>query len=147
MLALNIIVWWMNVLCNILIYNTSYTGRLEEWICHTAGHAWFRSFFEIGCSHTLDFLSCELSWKLLNVSVLLLVLLLTVHFLKISKLQWSLNSFRQHTHTRLTALCPGLPGWAGTRKANQSGFYWSKRQWVTVASARTYASLHLVPDR
>jgi len=23
---------------------------------------------------------------------------------------------RTHTHTRLTALCPGLPGWAGTRK-------------------------------
>jgi len=22
----------------------------------------------------------------------------------------------QHTHTRLTALCPGLPRWAGTRK-------------------------------
>ena len=21
-----------------------------------------------------------------------------------------------HTHSRLTALCPGLPGWAGTRK-------------------------------
>ena len=21
-----------------------------------------------------------------------------------------------HTHTRLMALCPGLPGWAGTRK-------------------------------
>ena len=33
-----------------------------------------------------------------------------------------------HTHTRLTALFPGLPGWAGTRKVNQSGFYWSKRQ-------------------
>jgi len=26
-----------------------------------------------------------------------------------------------HTHTRLTALCPGLSGWASTR------FYWSKR--------------------
>ena len=26
------------------------------------------------------------------------------------------------THTRLMALCPGLPGWAGTRKVNQSGF-------------------------
>ena len=25
---------------------------------------------------------------------------------------------------------------------NQSGFYWSKRQWVAVASAGTYASLH-----
>ena len=30
---------------------------------------------------------------------------------------------------------------------NQSGFYWSKRQWVAVASARPYASLHLAPDR
>ena len=52
-----------------------------------------------------------------------------------------------HTHTRLTALCPGLPGWAGTRKVNQSGFYSSKRQWVAVASAGPYASLHLAPDR
>jgi len=29
---------------------------------------------------------------------------------------------------------------------NQSGFYWSKRQWVAVASAGPYAILHLVPD-
>ena len=28
---------------------------------------------------------------------------------------WSL--LRSYTHTRLTVLCPGLPGWAGTRKA------------------------------
>jgi len=29
-----------------------------------------------------------------------------------------------NTHTRLTALFPGLPGWAGTRKEKkQSGFY------------------------
>jgi len=28
-----------------------------------------------------------------------------------------------YTHTRLTALFPGLPGQAGTRKVNQSGFY------------------------
>jgi len=26
------------------------------------------------------------------------------------------NYTHTHTHTRLTALCPGLPGWAGTRK-------------------------------
>ena len=52
-----------------------------------------------------------------------------------------------HTHTRLTALCPGLPRWAGTRKVNQSGFYRSKRQWVVVASAGPYASLHIAPDR
>jgi len=52
-----------------------------------------------------------------------------------------------HTHIRLMALCPGLPGSAGTRKVNQSGFYWSKRQWVAVASARPYASLHIALDR
>ena len=52
-----------------------------------------------------------------------------------------------HTHTRLTALCPGLPGWAGTRKVNQSWFYWSKRQWVAVASAGPYANLHIAPDK
>ena len=35
---------------------------------------------------------------------------------------------------------PGLPRWAGTRKVkNQSAFYWSKRQWVAVASAGPYA--------
>ena len=44
-----------------------------------------------------------------------------------------------HTHTHLTTLCPGLHGWASTRKVkNQSGFYWSKRQWVAVESAGPY---------
>jgi len=52
-----------------------------------------------------------------------------------------------HTYTRLTALCPGLPGWASTRKVKPSVFYWSKRQWVAVATAGLYASLHLTPDR
>ena len=28
----------------------------------------------------------------------------------------SAKTTHTHTHTRLTALCPGLPGWAGTRK-------------------------------
>ena len=50
------------------------------------------------------------------------------------------------TRTHLTALCPGLHGWASTRKVNQSGFYWSKRQWVAVKSAGPYASLHLAPE-
>ena len=52
-----------------------------------------------------------------------------------------------HTHNHTTALCPGLPGWACTRKVKQSGFYWSKGQWVAVASAEPHASLHLTPDR
>jgi len=36
---------------------------------------------------------------------------------------------KTHTHTRLTALCPGLPGWAGTRKVKPiwigSGISWA----------------------
>ena len=30
---------------------------------------------------------------------------------------WWFTYTHAHTHTRLMALCPGLPGWAGTRKA------------------------------
>ena len=56
-------------------------------------------------------------------------------------------SYFKVNYNHLTASFPGQPGWAGTRKVNQSGFYWSKRQWVAVASAGPYASLHLSPDR
>ena len=52
-----------------------------------------------------------------------------------------------HTHAHLTALFSGIPRWTCTRKVNQSGFYWSNRRWVAVASAGPYASLHLAPDR
>jgi len=45
-------------------------------------------------------------------------------------------------------LFPGQPGYAGTRKVNYSGFYWSKRWWGGSASAGPYANdLHLAPER
>ena len=65
------------------------------------------------------------------------------------------TSFYTHTHTQLfycsSGICPGPPGWAGTRKVKPRRLkpiwiYWSKRQWVAVASAGLYASLHLIPD-
>ena len=37
-----------------------------------------------------------------------------------------------HTHTRLTALCPGLPGWAGTRKVKPM---WILLKQVTVSGS------------
>ena len=37
-----------------------------------------------------------------------------------------------HTHTRLTALCPGLPGWAGTRKVKP---IWSLLKQETVSGS------------
>ena len=39
------------------------------------------------------------------------------------------------------------PGQPVSERYNQSGLYWSKRQWVAVAPDRPYASLHLSPDR
>ena len=46
----------------------------------------------------------------------------------------------EHTLTCLTALCPGLPRTAGTRKV--------KPIWILLKqeTARPYASLHLSPD-
>ena len=52
----------------------------------------------------------------------------------------------QSTHTCLTALCPGLPGWASTRKVKPIWILLN-RQWVAAASAGLYASLHVAPDR
>ena len=49
-----------------------------------------------------------------------------------------------HTHTHLTAPCPGLPWWAGTRKEKP---IWISLKQETVASAGPYASLHLARDR
>jgi len=63
----------------------------------------------------------------------------------------STNLPTSHTHTFhcSSGICPGLPGWADTRKVKTRKvkpiwIYWSKRQWA--ASAGPYASLHLIPD-
>ena len=53
------------------------------------------------------------------------------------------------THTRLTALCPGLPRWANTRKVKP---IWILLKQETVSGSviryadYAYASLHLAPD-
>jgi len=52
-----------------------------------------------------------------------------------------------HTHTRLMALFPELPGWAGTRKVKP---IWILLKQATVSGSGiswAYASLHLAPDR
>jgi len=43
-----------------------------------------------------------------------------------------------HTHIRLTALCPGLPGWAGTRKVKP---IWILRKQVTVSGSGTRCAI------
>ena len=49
-----------------------------------------------------------------------------------------------HTHTRLTALFPGLPRWAGTRNIKP---IWILLKQETVSGSGPYASLHLAPDK
>ena len=54
-----------------------------------------------------------------------------------------------HTHTRLTALCPGLPGWAGTRKVKPIWILLEQEIESGSGSGISWscASLHLAPDR
>jgi len=57
------------------------------------------------------------------------------------------NIYSTHTHTRLMALFPGLPVWAGTRKVKP---IWILLKQETVSGSGiswVYASLHLDPDR
>ena len=50
-------------------------------------------------------------------------------------------------YNRFTTLCPGLPRWVGTRRANHSGFCWSRHDGVAATSAEPYASyLHFTPE-
>ena len=61
----------------------------------------------------------------------------------------SLLEVHTHTHTHTPVERPFVrdyPGEPVPERKNQSGFYWSKRQWVAVASTRPYASLHLQTD-
>jgi len=60
------------------------------------------------------------------------------------------TTYNIHTHHRLTALCPGLPRLAGSRKVKP---VWILLTQETVSgsgiswAAGPYASLHLAPDR
>jgi len=50
-----------------------------------------------------------------------------------------------YTHTHLTALSQGLPGWAGTRKVKP---IWILLKQETVSDTGiNWISLHLAPDR
>jgi len=69
-----------------------------------------------------------------------------VIFILWQSVQVGLNGFI-YNNTHLMALCPGLPGWASIRKTKQSGFHWSKRRWMAVASSGPYANLHLTADK
>ena len=59
-----------------------------------------------------------------------------------------MNKQTIHTHARLfKGPFSGITRVGRYQKGkNQSGFYWSKRHLVAVASAGPYASVHLAPD-
>jgi len=69
----------------------------------------------------------------------------TYYWKKLNQMATKANMHpKQNILQHLIILVPGKPV---PERWNQSGFYWSKRQWVAVASAGPYASLHLAPDR
>ena len=68
----------------------------------------FLSFF-LARTKPLSGYSCT-AYNALHFLSMQFLLLLMLWILSVS------CATNTHTHTRLTALCPGLPGWAGTRK-------------------------------
>jgi len=50
-----------------------------------------------------------------------------------------------HTHTCLTALCPGLPGWAGSRKVKLIWILLKQESVSASGISWIYANLHLAP--
>ena len=62
-------------------------------------------------------------------------------------LHWIFGYMRLHTHTFNSSFSGTTQVSRYQKGKNQSGFYWSKRQWVAVASAGPCASQHLAPDR
>ena len=92
------------------------------------------------------------SWKLLcYVTILIAKLLHFLYRMWQSKMHWShtlLTTISIYTHTPvLTAIFPGLPRWAGTRKVKP---IWILLKQETVSGSGIswpYASLHLAPDK
>jgi len=59
----------------------------------------------------------------------------------------ALSFYITHTHTHLMALCPGLPGWAGTRKEKSICILLKQETVSGSGISGPYASLHLAPVR
>jgi len=126
---------WLKVLniwqkCSLLLFSDNVYFRL---LLHYSSDCAFTALtLLVGCQE--EHPACKTEWWGAGVVICL---------------EWGADSLKlvtvsQDACTRLTALFPGLPEW---EMQNQSGFYWNKRQWVAVASAGLYASLHLAPDR
>ena len=134
--------WWSaHVVCVWSVGCMSLMTRCAGW-----GKAWPK-FYRCQCCHS----SPATNWKWWYDPATVtgsLVLYKSWKYWEYAGI-WKLSgSTGTRTHTRLTALFfRDYPGKPVPERLNQSGFYWSKRQWVAVASAGLYASLHLAPDR
>jgi len=113
-------------------------------ICHTTTNilkTWldlgvFKLFGSVGLSQFLGHSHSKKHFFLVAVCL--------HHCQLLYSLQLMQKRTHMHTHTHLMALCPGLPGWAGTRKVKPIWILLKqdKRQRVAVVSAGPYASLH-----
>ena len=84
-------------------------------------------------------------------AVLLLLLLSFVYLIYLLFMYWFFIAPITHTHTHTHPFNGPLSGTTQVSRyqkgKNQSRFYWSKRQWVAVASSGPYANLHIAPDK
>jgi len=90
-----------------------YIFRTFTWVrcwCHWSHFAMHRTWRIRNWCISLSRRLYSKSKKCINV---ILIFMINRHH---HKQHTRTRTVHTHTHTRLTALCPGLPGWAGTRK-------------------------------
>ena len=111
----------------LLITTHSHSCRSVSRLSNVSGLVfyWFVDLFVLECiwSQIRTILGVCNQHNKVNINVIVnmncwlwcITKLAVVHYLGVFSLQ-SLSAYNTHTHSRLTALCPGLPGWASTRK-------------------------------
>ena len=122
----------------LLLASNLYTQNLLSYVLHTvySMHVSFYVFivyvmFNVAVYKTV-IITTATSEKKLSLMLLILVIIKDIYIVQVRKghkcamsaemAVWLRNCLclfsylHTHTHTRLTALFPGLPGWAGTRK-------------------------------
>ena len=131
--------WWGASMLS--VWSEVQTGIRPSWChCHSLSLASVKSTLVLPFWYWL-------SWVCVCVSTWFVTVKLQKHVTEKNMISVVINNTlhtNTHTHTHTFNGPLSRTTWVSRY---QKGFYWSKRQWVAVASAGPYANLHLAPDR
>jgi len=108
-----------------IVFLTSLLRVSSKRTLHCRAHRWGMG------SEVMLYIAWKSGLYILSVVMIWVIVLMPVTVL--SSVVTALLIVHTHTHNRFTALFPGLPGWAGTRKVKPVWIL--LRQWVAVADS------------